>query len=236
MSVAAVANVVTLRPALPDTPLSALPGLLIPAYGQTLVMVGIVMAVVVTLGLPLGVLAYNAGPRGLFPNRRLSSALSLAISLGRSLPFLVLMAAIIPFTLLITGTTIGAPAAIVPMVVAGTPFFARLVENALRDLPEGLADLGLASGGSTLQVIRSVQLSEAWPTIIGSITINTIAMIEYSAIAGTIGAGGIGYLAVTYGYQRFDHTVMVATVIVLILTVAVVQLTGDFLARRAQPY
>ena len=117
MSVAAVATVVTLRPALPDTPLSALPGLLIPAYGQTLLMVGIVMVIVVALGLPLGVLAYNAGPRGLFPNRRLSSVLSLVISLGRSLPFLVLMAAIIPFTLLITGTS--NPAHLAENIVAG---------------------------------------------------------------------------------------------------------------------
>jgi ABC-type methionine transport system permease subunit len=165
-----------------------------------------------------------------------NASLGWLVNLGRSLPFLILMAAIIPFTRLLTGTTIGIPAAIVPMVIAGTPFFARLVENSLRDVPHSATQVGRASGGSPWQIIRTVQLSEAWPAIIGNITINTIGMIEYSAIAGTIGAGGIGYVAVTYGYLRFDHTVMVATIVVLVVTVAVIQFVGDRLARRAAPH
>ncbi|SNB71211.1 ABC-type methionine transport system, permease component [Arboricoccus pini] len=219
---------------LPGTPWSKLPELLVPAFGETVVMVGVVMIIVFALGLPLGVIAHNTSPGGLFPRPRLHAALNAVISLGRSLPFLVLMAAIIPFTLLITGTTIGIPAAIVPMVVAGTPFFARLVENALREVPPAITDLARASGGSDLQVIAHAQIAEAWPAIIGSMTVNTIAMIEYSAIAGTIGAGGIGYVAVTYGYQRFDHTVMIATMLILIATVAVVQAVGDYCVRRAR--
>jgi D-methionine transport system permease protein len=221
--------------ALNTTPLDKLPALLIPAFGETVLMVGIVMMIVFAFGLPIGVIAHNTGRRGLFPRRRVHAVLSAVISLGRSLPFLVLMAAIIPFTLLLTGTTIGIPAAIVPMVVAGTPFFARLVENSLREIPDAVTDLARASGGSHLQVILSAQLSEAWPAIIGNLTVNTIGMIEYSAIAGTIGAGGIGYVAVTYGYQRFDHTVMLATVLILVVTVALVQIVGDFFVRRARP-
>jgi ABC-type methionine transport system permease subunit len=123
------------RPALPGVPLDQLPALLGPAYVQTLIMVGLAMILVFGFGLPLGILVHNSGPRGLFPRRRLNRLLGIIVNVGRSLPFLVLMAAIIPFTLLLTGTTIGIPAAVVPMVVAGTPFFARLVENCLRDRP-----------------------------------------------------------------------------------------------------
>ncbi|MEK6421529.1 MAG: methionine ABC transporter permease [Burkholderia gladioli] len=224
----------TVATVLNGTPLDQLPALLIPAFGQTLLMVGVVMAIVFVLGLPLGVIASNTGARGLFPRPRLHALLSAVISLGRSLPFLVLMAAIIPFTLLVTGTTIGIPAAIVPMVVAGTPFFARLVENSLREVPGAVTDLARAAGGSPLQVIVHAQLSEAWPAILANLTVNTIGMIEYSAIAGTIGAGGIGYVAVTYGYQRFDHAVMLATVVILVVTVGVVQTVGDAFVRRAR--
>lgn len=137
------------------------------------------------------------------------------------------MAAIIPFTFWLTGTTIGIPAAVIPMIVAGTPFFARLVENALRELPADVTAVGLVSGGSRWQVIAGAQLSEALPAIVAAITLNVISMIEYSAIAGTIGAGGIGYLAVVYGYQRFDNHIMVATILVLIGTIQLIQFTGD---------
>jgi ABC-type methionine transport system permease subunit len=146
------------------------------------------------------------------------------------------MASIVPFTRFITGTNIGIAAAVVPMTIAGIPFFARLVENSLRDVPRSVTQAARASGGSPLQIIRTAQLSEAVPAIIGGLTINTIAMIEYSAIAGTIGAGGIGYVAVTYGYQRFDHLVMVSTIIILVLTVTVIQLTGDYLIKRTTPH
>lgn len=219
-----------------STPLNELPDLLIPAYEETLLMVGIVMTLVVLLGTALAVVVFNTGPGGLFPRRTIHGILSWIVNIGRSLPFLVLMAAIIPFTRIVAGTTIGIWAAVVPMVVAGTPFFARLLENSLRDVPPETTEVARASGGSNAQIIWTAQLNEAWPAMIGTITIGTIAMIEYSAIAGTIGAGGIGFLAVTYGYQRFDHNVMISTVIILILTVAIVQIVGDWLARRASPY
>jgi ABC-type methionine transport system permease subunit len=159
------------------------------------------------------------------------AALNTVVNVGRSLPFLILMTAIIPVTRLLVGTTIGIAAAIVPMTVAGVPFFARLVQNALRDVRSDVTDMGQVSGGTHVQLIRTVQLSEALPALGGALTVNVIAMIEYSAIAGSIGAGGVGNLAITYGYNRFDHNIMIATVITLIITVQVVQFAGDRLVR-----
>ncbi|MBC7519440.1 MAG: ABC transporter permease [Microbacteriaceae bacterium] len=212
-------------------PLGDIPALLLPALGDTLIMVGVVMAIVVLAGVPLGCLVHNLAPGGLFEHRVPYSVLSWAVSIGRSLPFLILMASIVPFTRLLTGTNIGIAAAVVPMAIAGIAFFTRIVENSLRGVPPTLVRVARASGASRLQIIRTAQLGEAVPSIIGGLTINTIAMIEYSAIAGTIGAGGIGYVAVTYGYQRFDHGVMIATILVLVALVASVQLIGDRLVR-----
>jgi ABC-type methionine transport system permease subunit len=215
---------------------SDLPSLLLPALGETLTMVGIVMLLVVAIGTPIAVCLHNMAPGGLFENQKVYNVLSWIVNVGRSLPFLVLMAAIVPFTRFITGTNIGIAAAVVPMTLAGIPFFARIVENSLRNVPRSVTQAAKASGGSTLQIIRSAQLGEAVPAIMGGLTINTIAMIEYSAIAGTIGAGGIGYVAVTYGYQRFDNTVMLATVVLLILLVTTVQLIGDRLVKATTPH
>nr|WP_262188206.1 methionine ABC transporter permease [Serratia ficaria] len=212
-----------------DTPWNEIHRLMLPAYGETWLMVGIVMLFVVTIGGVVGVVMFNTSSRGLFPRPALHRALSWLVNMGRSLPFLVLMAAIIPFTFWLTGTTIGIPAAVIPMIVAGIPFFARLVENALRELPPEVTAVGLVSGGSTWQIITRAQLSEALPAIVAAITLNVISMIEYSAIAGTIGAGGIGYLAVVYGYQRFDNHIMIATIVVLIATIQLIQFIGDCL-------
>ena len=190
-------------------------------------MVGTAMALVVLIGTPLGIVLHNTSELGLFPDPRAFRVLNTIVNIGRSLPFLILMTAIIPVTRFIVGSTIGIAAAIVPMTVAGVPFFARLVQNALREVRTDVTDMGLASGGTQLQVIRSVQLSEALPALAGALTVNIIAMIEYSAIAGSIGAGGVGHLAITYGYNRFDDNIMIATVIALILTVQAVQFVGD---------
>ncbi|MCG7596232.1 methionine ABC transporter permease [Mycobacterium sp. C3-094] len=210
-----------------STPWHKVPGLLLPAYGETWLMVGITMALVVLIGIPVGVILHNTSGLGLYPDPRVFVVLNTIVNIGRSLPFLILMAAIIPVTRFLVGTTIGIPAAVVPMTVAGVPFFARLVQNALREVRSDVTDMGQVSGGSTLQVIRTVQLSEALPAIAGALTVNTIAMIDYSAIAGSIGAGGIGNLAITYGYNRFDDNIMIATAISLIITIAVVQFVGD---------
>ena len=217
-------------------PLDEIPALVIPALGDTLLMVGIVMVIVVFVGIPLGSLVHNLAPGGLFENRIAHAVLGSVVSVGRSLPFLILMAAIVPFTRFITGTNIGIAAAVVPMSIAGIAFFSRIVENSLRSVPQSYVRVARASGASPLQIIRTAQLSEAVPSILGGLTINTIAMIEYSAIAGTIGAGGIGYVAVTYGYQRFDHGVMIATIVVLVGLVALVQVGGDALVRSTTPH
>ncbi|MDI6932581.1 MULTISPECIES: methionine ABC transporter permease [Serratia] len=210
-----------------DTPWREIHRLMLPAYGETWLMVGIVMLFVVAIGGAVGVVLFNTSSRGLFPRPALNRALSWLVNMGRSLPFLVLMAAIIPFTFWLTGTTIGIPAAVIPMIVAGVPFFGRLVENALRELPPEVTAVGLVSGGSIWQIVTRAQLSEALPAIVAAITLNVISMIEYSAIAGTIGAGGIGYLAVVYGYQRFDNHIMIATIVVLIATIQLIQFIGD---------
>ncbi|MDT9942816.1 methionine ABC transporter permease [Klebsiella pneumoniae] len=206
-----------------DTPWGEIPSLLLPAYGETWLMVAIVMLFVVTLGGLVGVVLFNASPRGLFPHALLYRLLNWVVNMGRSLPFLVLMAAIIPFTYWLTGTTIGIPAAVVPMIAAGVPFFGRLVENALRELPAEVTAVGVVCGG---------QLSEAMPALAAAVTLNLVSMIEYSAIAGTIGAGGIGYLAVVYGYQRFDNHIMIATIVALIATIQLIQFLGDRLVNR----
>ncbi|HIE0919724.1 methionine ABC transporter permease [Serratia marcescens] len=210
-----------------DKPWREIHRLMLPAYGETWLMVGIVMLFVVAIGGAVGVVLFNTSSRGLFPRPALNRALSWLVNMGRSLPFLVLMAAIIPFTFWLTGTTIGIPAAVIPMIVAGIPFFGRLVENALRELPPEVTAVGLVSGGSIWQIVTRAQLSEALPAIVAAITLNVISMIEYSAIAGTIGAGGIGYLAVVYGYQRFDNHIMIATIVVLIATIQLIQFIGD---------
>ena len=219
-----------------DVPLGDIPALVLPALGDTLLMVGIVMTIVVALGVPLGALVHNLAPGGLVERPALHQTISWIVSIGRSLPFLILMASIMPFTRLLTGTNIGIPAAVVPMAIAGTAFFTRIVENSLRSVPVAYTRVARAAGASRLQIVRTAQLAEAVPSILGGLTINTIAMIEYSAIAGTIGAGGIGYVAVTYGYQRFDTTVMGVTIVILVVTVASVQLIGDALVRLTTPY
>ena len=188
-----------------DTPWGEIPSLLLPAYGETWLMVAIVMLFVVTLGGLVGVVLFNASPRGLFPH-----------ALLYRLP----------------GTTIGIPAAVVPMIAAGVPFFGRLVENALRELPAEVTAVGVVCGGSRWQIIASAQLSEALPALVAAVTLNLVSMIEYSAIAGTIGAGGIGYLAVVYGYQRFDNHIMIATIVALIATIQLIQFLGDRLVNR----
>jgi D-methionine transport system permease protein len=210
-----------------NTPWDRVPDLLLPAYGETWLMVGITMVLVVLIGTPLGVTLHNTSNLGLYPDNRVFTILNTVVNIGRSLPFLILMTAIIPVTRFLVGTTIGISAAIVPMTVAGVPFFARLVQNAIREVRSDVTDMGQASGGSTLQVVRTVQLSEALPALAGALTVNVIAMIEYSAIAGSIGAGGVGNLAITYGYNRFDDNIMIATVVTLIVTIQIVQFAGD---------
>lgn len=213
------------------TPWPDVPDLMLPALGETFRMVLVVMSVVVLLGGPLGLVIFNTSPLGLTPHRAVHVSISWIANLGRSLPFLVLMAAVIPLTKLVFGTTIGFKAALIPMSIAGIAFFARLTEGAVRDVPRELLDVGLAAGSSKRQIITSIQLREALPGLAGGLTLNVVAMIEYSAIAGAIGSGGIGYLAVNYGYRRFDDNIMIACIVLLIAIVQLIQFSGDRIVR-----
>lgn len=217
--------------ALLATPWPDVPDLLLPAVGETLRMVAVVMTIVVLVGGPLGLVIHNTSPLGLFPNRPVHVSISWIANLGRSLPFLVLMAAVIPVTKLVFHTTIGFKAALIPMSIAGIAFFARLTENAVREVPRELLDVGLAGGSSKAQIISSIQLREALPGLAAGLTLNLIAMIEYSAIAGAIGSGGVGYLAVNYGYRRFDDNIMIACIVLLIALVQLIQFSGDRVVR-----
>ncbi|MFT4044819.1 MAG: methionine ABC transporter permease [Gordonia sp. (in: high G+C Gram-positive bacteria)] len=214
------------------TPWGEVASLVLPAYWETWQMLIVVAVTVLVVGSVLGVLLHNFSPDGLFPARVPAAVLGTVVNVGRSLPFIVLMASIIPFTRLLVGTAIGIPAAVVPMSIAAIPFFARMTQQALRTVDPDVIDLGIVSGSTTWQIIRKVQFAEVLPTVVGATTITLVALIEFSTIAGTMGAGGIGYMAVNYGYNRFDPHVMIACVVILILTIQAVQFLGDRLAQR----
>jgi ABC-type methionine transport system permease subunit len=212
-------------------PWSDIPDLLRPALGETLEMVAFTALISFAIGIPIAVLLENTTADGLFPARPAHAVLSWLVGVGRSLPFLILMVAIIPFTKFVVGSSIGIAAAVVPLSVGATFWVARLVENSMREVPPEVLAVGQASAGSRLQIIWKVQLAEAVPSILGALTIATIAILDLSAMAGAVGAGGIGNLALTYGYQRFDGHVMLASVVVLVVLVQIIQILGDALVR-----
>jgi len=220
---------------LPDfnTPWGQVPSTLWTAFVQTIEMVFITTVIVLVVGLVVGVLLHNTSKSqsALFPNERAYLVLDFIVNIGRSLPFLILMAFMIPFTRSIVGTSVGIKAAVVPMAVGGIPYFSRLVENALRGLPDEIVTASVVSGASTFQAIRTAQLSEALPSLVGAATIEIIGLIEFSAVAGAIGAGGLGNLAISYGYQAFDDHIMLATVLTLLVLVQVVQFVGNRIVR-----
>jgi D-methionine transport system permease protein len=214
------------------TPWNEIWELVEPALGQTLQMVVISTAITGLLGLLLGVLLHTTGRDGLRPLRPVNAALGLVVGVGRSVPFIVLLAAIIPFTRLVVGTSLGTSAVIVPLVVGMTPFYARVVEQALREVPRGLVEMARAAGASRAQTVRKVVLPEAAPGLVGGLTITLVAIVGFSAMAGTVGGGGLGALAIDYGYNRYDGNVMLATVVLLVVIVQLFQLVGDLVVRR----
>ena len=205
---------------------------LMDATVETLYMTGVAALLTVLLGLPLGLVLQVTGPDGLEPRPGLNKALGLVVNVGRSLPFLILMIAIIPFTRFVAGTTLGASAAIVPLTVGAIPFFARLVENAVREVSAGKVEAALMMGSTRSQVVRAVLVPEALPAIVGGITVTVVTLLSYTAMAGAVGGGGLGALAINYGYQRFQGDVMVVTVAVLVILVQLIQLLGDLVVRR----
>ena len=194
---------------------------------DTLNMLGGATLFTVLLGLPLGVLLFLTGQRQLFEQRALYAVLSLVVNVLRSVPFVILLILMIPLTVLITGTSLGVAGAIPPLVVGATPFFARLVETALREVERGIIEATQAMGASTLQIIFRALLPEALPGLIAATTVTAITLVSYTAMSGLIGGGGLGDLAVRYGYQRYQPDVMAVTVILLLILVQVLQMVGD---------
>ena len=197
------------------------------ATGDTLMMLGGSLLFTIVLGLPLGVLRVLCSPRQLFEQKAVYAFLSLAVNILRSLPFIILLIVMIPFTVLITGTSLGVAGAIPPLVVGATPFFARLVETALREVDRGIIEATQAMGASTRQIITSALLPEARPGIFAAITVTAITLVSYTAMAGVVGAGGLGDLAIRFGYQRFQTDVMIVTVVLLLILVQILQTVGD---------
>jgi len=194
---------------------------------DTLLMLGGSLLFTVLLGLPLGVLLFLTGPRQMLQNRWLYSLLSFIVNVLRSLPFIILLIVMIPFTVLLTGTSLGVAGAIPPLVVGATPFFARLVETSLREVDRGIIEATQAMGATTRQVVMSALLPEARPGIIAAVTVTAIMLVSYTAMAGVVGAGGLGDLAIRFGYQRFQTDVMVVTVVLLLILVQILQSVGD---------
>lgn len=202
------------------------------ATGETIYMTFISSLMAILVGLPLGVLLFLSRRNQLLENKSLHQLFSLTINIGRSIPFVILMIAVIPMTRFITGTSIGTNAAIVPLTIAAIPFFARLTDGSLLEIPYGLIETALAMGGTTQQIIFKVLLREALPGIVHNITLTIIALIGYSAMAGAVGGGGLGDLAVRYGYQRFDTTVMIETILILVVLVQLTQILGDYCFKK----
>ncbi|MEI2385232.1 methionine ABC transporter permease [Breoghania sp. JC706] len=199
---------------------------------QTVYMVFVSGLIGTAIGLPIGVFLATSGKGELFPAPVWNRIIGLVVNATRSTPFIILVVAIIPFTRMIAGTSIGTRAAIVPLTIATIPFVARLIEGAIREVDKGLVEAARAMGATPLQIVTKVLLAEAMPSIALGITLTIVSLIGYSAMVGAVGGGGLGDLGIRYGYQRFMPEVMLAVVVVLIILVQAVQSAGDALARR----
>ncbi|PZX05813.1 D-methionine transport system permease protein [Psychrobacillus insolitus] len=201
------------------------------AFGETVLMIGIALTVSIVIGLPLGIILFVTD-KGLFwENRFVKGILSFIVNMIRSIPFIILLVVLFPLTNLIVKTTIGPVAASVSLSIAAIPFFARLVENALREIDKGVIEASIAVGAKPWMIIKDVLLPEAKSSVIQAVTLTIISLVAYSAMAGTIGGGGIGDLAIRFGYYRYDNTIMIATVVILIVIVQVIQQVGDLIAK-----
>lgn len=199
---------------------------------DTLVMLGGSLVLTVALGLPLGVLLFESGEGQVSANRLFNRVLGLVVNVLRSIPFVILLIVMIPLTMLIVGTSLGVAGAIPPLVAGAAPFYARLTEAALREIPRSTIEAAQAMGATRLQIVRKVLLPEALPALVSAATVTAITLVSYTAMAGVVGAGGLGDLAIRYGYQRFQTGVMLVTVVLLIALVQLIQWGGDRLARR----
>lgn len=206
--------------------------LLLTGTTDTLIMVGVSAILAFLIGLPIALILVSTADFGIYPSKKINQSLGWVINITRSVPFLILMVALIPFTRWIVGTSYGVLAAIVPLTVAAIPFFARIAEVSLREVDQGLIEAAQAMGCNRKQILWHVLLPEALSGIVAGFTVTIVTMINSSAIAGAIGAGGLGDIAYRYGYQRFDMQVMLAVILVLIVLVMLVQVTGDNIAKQ----
>ena len=204
------------------------------SFLETLYMVGASSLIAFFFGIPLGVILHVTSKGEILERRKSNGVLSAIVNATRSTPFIILMVLLIPVTRMIVGSSIGINAAIVPLAIAATPFVGRIVEGALKEVDRGVIEAAQAMGATPWQIIKKVLLPEAFPTIISGLTLSVINLIGYSAMAGAVGGGGLGDLAIRYGYQRFRMDIMFATVIILIAMVQFCQTGGDILARRAR--
>lgn len=199
---------------------------------DTLTMTGVSLVFTILLGLPLGVLLFLTGKKQLLEQRGIYALLSFVVNMLRSVPFIILLIVLIPLTLILVGTSLGVAGTIPPLVIGTTPFFARLVENVLREVDKGIIEACQAMGAKTYQIILQALLPEALPGLLAAATVTTIALVSYSAMSGVIGGGGLGDLALRYGYQRFQTEVMIVTVAILVILVQLFQWWGDLLVAK----
>ncbi|TQJ31082.1 methionine ABC transporter permease [Microbacterium sp. SLBN-146] len=208
------------------------PEIFFKALGETLQMLGVSLVLGSILGIAIGTILAVTRPGGVVQNRAVNIALGIVVNIVRSLPFIVLLVAILPFTRFIVGTSIGVWAAIVPLTVMIAPYIGRLVENSLLEVPQGVIEAARSMGASPFQIFWRFLLPEARGSLILAVTIATVGLIDATAMAGTVGAGGIGDLALSYGYQRYDGFAMVLTCVTLIVLVQGIQMIGTSIARR----
>ncbi|QIM67030.1 methionine ABC transporter permease [Mannheimia granulomatis] len=199
---------------------------------ETIYMGFVATALAVVIGLPIGFLAFLTGKGEILENRRLHQILDVIINIGRSIPFIILLIILLPFTRLIVGTTLGTTAAIVPLSISAIPFFARLTSNALLEIPSGLTEAAKSMGATNWQVVSKFYLPESLPILINGITLTLVALIGYSAMAGAVGGGGLGNLAISYGEHRNMVYVKWIATIIIVAIVMVSQKIGDYLAKR----
>ncbi|MBP2655449.1 MAG: ABC-type metal ion transport system, permease component [Firmicutes bacterium] len=212
--------------------LAKLAGLLVPAVGETIYMVAAATLLAYILGMPLGVFLVVSSPGHILPNPWVEKTLGTVINILRSAPFIILMVALIPITRALVGTSIGTTAAIFPLVISTAPFVARIVETSLKEVPEGVIEAAMSMGASPWQIIIKVLLPEARASLIMGTAITTISVVGYTAMAGTVGGGGLGDLAIQYGYNRFRTDIMLITIAVLVVIVQAIQSLGTAMAKK----
>lgn len=210
----------------------AMYNLLVKGLWETLLMTGVSGLLSFMIGLPLALILVTTDKGGIFQNLAINRSLGLVVNALRSVPFIILLVAVIPLTRLITGSAIGIAAAIVPLTIAAAPYYARVAEVSLREVDRALVDAARAMGATRWTILREVLIPEALPGIISGFTVTMVTLVGASAMAGAVGAGGLGDIAIRYGYQRFETEVMLAVVVILIVMVAAMQWAGDWLARR----